>query len=245
MADIALKDSLIDEYLKYKFQDSYNPTTVRKLLKYIQPFAIREDNEWLQDPSILSQLENDPLIELIDNCSDSDLVQNTVLKLMISDTILSSSASYISLNLNNTLEKLQQKYVATYPTSQGKTRAQEHIKALLSDAKWVVITDGYIATSHQWENNKSIIADIVPLRSLNLKIVGADKGQSRNVLSAIEKSELEALSSNAWMIQPTSLTNNTHDRYIETDKLKILLSSGLEHLSSNSNKDFTYVVDIK
>lgn len=243
MADIALKDSLIDEYLKYKFQDGYNQTTIRKLLKYIQPFAIREDNECLQDPSMMSQLENDPLIEIVDNCSDVDLVQNTVLKLMLSDSM--SATSYISLNLNSNLEKLQQKYAATYSTPMGKQRAQQHIKALLSDANYVIITDGYIATSRQWNDNKSLIADIVPNSNIDLTIIGADKGSEIYVLNQPKKDELKVLLPNLREVKATQLSQNSHDRYIETDKLKILISSGLEHLSSSSTKDFTYIVDIK
>ena len=42
-----------------------------------------------------------------------------------------------------------------------------------------------------------------------------------------------------------NINQNIHDRYIETDKVKILLSSGLYHLSTNSQKDFTYMVKIK
>nr|MDA3907681.1 hypothetical protein [Sulfurimonas sp.] len=84
-----------------------------------------------------------------------------------------------------------------------------------------------------------------PLRQLNLKIIGADKDDRRNILNEAEKQELIQLSSNNWSLQVGTLTSNMHDRYIETDKVKILLSSGLEHLSSSSNKDFTYIVDIK
>ena len=83
MADLALSDPLIDEYLKFRFQEEYNPETIRKLFKYIQSFAIRSNNQWMQDPAMPLQLESDPLIEIVDGCSDEELVQNTILKFML------------------------------------------------------------------------------------------------------------------------------------------------------------------
>lgn len=239
MADLALNNTLIDEYLKYKFQEAYTPKTIRKLFKYIQPFSIREN--FFDDPSMAMQMESDPLIEMVHNCSDEELVQDTVLKLMLVDS--ASFVSYRTLNINDNFEKLKPKYVGTYANSMGKNKAQEHIKALLSDAEWIKITDGYISSRSEWSNNKNIIKDIVPFKDLDLKIIGADKGNRRFILSADEKSEL-ARFSNKWIVQVNAIGNHIHDRYIETDKLKILLSSGLCHLSSSSNKDFTYVVEI-
>lgn len=240
MADLALNNTLIDEYLKYKFQDDYTPQTIRKLFKYIQPFPIKEG--FFDDPSIAMQMESDPLIEIVDDCSDEELVHDTVLKLMLVDS--ASIVRYRTLNINDSYEKLKPKYVGTYPNRMDKNKAQKHIKALLSDANWVTITDGYISSRSEWSNNQNIIKDIVPFKDLDLTIIGADKESRKFSLSASEKSEL-ALFCNEWIVKVSSIGNNIHDRYIETDKLKILLSSGLCHLSSTSNKDFTYVVEIK
>jgi hypothetical protein len=237
VADLALNDALIDEYLKFKFQEDYTPNTIRKLFKYIQPFPLREN--FYDDPSIVGQLENDPLIEIVDDCSDENLVQDTLLKFMLVDKF--SSKNYRTLNINDNFEKLKPQYSGTYPSRMGKDKVQEHIKALLSDAKYVIITDGYITT--QWHINKVLIKDIVPCRILNLKIIGANKDVNKYILNKSEKKDLELIC-NDWTIQASSLGKNIHDRYIETDKLKILLSSGLYNLSA-TNKDFTYVIEIK
>ena len=242
MADLALNDSLINEYLAYRFEENYDRTKIRKLFKYIQPFPLKDSYDLMNDPSIAMQLESDPLIEIVGSCTNEELVQNTILKLMLIDS--ASSSNYRTLNINDSYEKLKPKYVGTYPNNFGKNKAQEHIKALLSDAQWIKITDGYIATPRQWSANKSIVRDIVPIKILDLTIVGADKDDRRLVINANEKEELKSIC-NDWTIIGTSLNNNIHDRYIETNKLKILLSSGIEHLSSASNKDFTYVVEIK
>ncbi|QOY54005.1 hypothetical protein HUE87_08905 [Candidatus Sulfurimonas marisnigri] len=243
MADLALHNSLITEYVNYIFQDSYDHIKIKKLFKFIQTFPVQTNHSsFFSDPATASQLV-DPLIEIIDSCSDDELVRNTTLKFMLVDT--HANVNYITLNINNNYEKLKLKYGGTYPNATDKNKAQQHIKALLSDANWIIITDGYIANARQWEKNKNTIADIVPMKNLNLKIIGADKDSQRNGINESEKNELKLLSSNKWTVQVEQLNHNIHDRYIETDKLKILLSSGLDNLSSTSTKDFTYVIAIK
>jgi len=242
MADLALSDPLIDEYLKFRFQEEYNPETIRKLFKYIQSFAIRSNNQWMQDPAML-QLESDPLIEIIADCTDEELVQNTILKFMLTDNRV--SVDYKTLNINDSNEKLKAKYGATCLNRIDKNKAIEHIKFLLSDANWIKIIDGYIATSSRWNDNKNLIEQIVPNIEIDLTIVGADKEKKALVLTQSQKDEIKALIPNLRDVKASSLTPNIHDRYIETDKLKILLSSGLEHLNSISNKDLTYVIEIK
>ena len=242
MADLALSESLINEYLKYVFDDNFARGKVRKLLKYIQPFFIKED--YFSDPSILGQLETDPLIEIIDNCSDEELVTKTTLKLMLVDQFY--SRSFITLNIMDDFEKLKPKYGATYINQMGKDTAQKHIKALLYDANWVKISDSYINhNSSQWSENKNIIKYIVAHNQIDLTIESGSSRNRRATISQAEKNELKTICSD-WNIKAQQFDDNSfHDRYIETDKLKILLSSGLYNLSTTSNKDFTYVIEIK
>ncbi len=242
MADLALNNTLITEYMKYKFQDDYTPQTIRKLFKYIQPFSIREN--FFNDPSMAMQLELDPLIEIVDDCTDEELVQDTVLKFMLVES--ASSVSYRVLNINDNFEKLKPKYVGTYANSIGKNKAQEHIKALLIDSKWIKIIDSYIdSNSSQWNENKNLLKQIIPFREFDLKIESGSIRDRRETISKEKQNELNTICSD-WKIGAIQYNDkNRHDRYIETDKLKILLSGGLYNLSSDSNKDFTYVIEIK
>lgn len=241
MADLALSSSLIDEYIKYKFNEAFDTNKMRKLLKYIQPFAIRRTHsDFFSDPSTAGQFA-DPLVEMIDECSDEEMVRASTLKLMLVDKAI--NPKFTTVNISGTLpEKLQPKYGATYPSASKRDNAKKHIKALLSDAKWVKITDGYIA-NNQWATNKSLIEELVPHLGIDLTIVGADIQRNQTSLNTIQKNELKTIHS-GWRVQAQSIQNNIHDRYIETNKIKILLSSGLYHLSS-TNKDFTYIVEIK
>lgn len=244
MAELALNDSLIDEYINYKFQTGFDVNKSRKLLKYIQPFEIRDNHRLLADPSIPMQLNNDPLISIIPACSDEDLVQNTSLKVMLVDSM--TQVSYTTLNINNNREKIKLRLGGIYTNRMDKSQAQKHIKALLSDGKYVKVSDSYIdRNAPQWNENKSILKDIIPHKTIKLTI---ESGSVRNQLSPLsgdKQADLRTLCAQ-WTIGARQYNDNSlHDRYIETDKVKILLSSGLYNLSSSSNKDFTYVIELK
>jgi len=241
LADLALSNSLIDEYVKYRLNNNYDQSIIRKLFKYIQPFSIKSDNICMSDPSMPALLENDPLIEIIEPCSDEELVQNTILKFMITDN--DSPESYKILYLDSPTEKLKPKYGATYINKFGKDKAQEHIKFLLSDASYINITDAYIATTRNWSDNKALIASIVPNINIILTIIGADKG-NESVISESKIDELKSLLPSLSEVRANRLASNVHDRYIKTDKIKILMSSGLDNLLLSSETDFTYIIEI-
>lgn len=252
MADLALSKTLIEEYIKYKFNQSHNSNKIRKLFKYIQSFSIRTTHsDFFSDPATAGQFI-DPIVEIIGDCTDNDLVQKSRLKLMLIDRPLTTT-SFATVNIDSIRpEELKLKYSGTYPNSSNKDKASEHIKALLSDANWVTITDRYINSSNEWSINKTLISNLVPHNILNLNIVSGSQTNSggRQVvhelkLSAAQQQELKNICTN-WNVTALQLnTDSIHDRYIETNKVKILLSSGLYHLDINSNKDFTYIIELK
>lgn len=244
MADIVLQDSLVDQYLKFKDNHDFDQRTMRKLLKYILPFSLKSSQI---DSTMAMQLEgSDPLIEIIDECDDTLLVQMSRLKLMLIDRGISPIPLFTTLNITEeTQEKLQPKYGATYSSATDKDKAQAHIKALLSDASWIKITDGYIAARSSWSTNKSLIQALLPRSSINVIIVGADVEQRKMSLDGTQKNEIEAICANWKNVSCLAFNaSNMHDRYIETNKVKILLSSGLYHLSVSSRKDFTYIIEL-
>ena len=246
MADLVLSDNLVDEYFNFKFNIGFDKNKTQKLLKHIHIFPLKDNHARMQDPAIKMQLEgSDPLIEISNELNDAILVQSSRLKLMLIDKVMTLVPSFTTLNILNTYEKLKPKYGATYPNATDKNKAQAHIKALLSDAAWVKITDGYIAADSSWNDNKFLIQTLLPNSSLKVTIVGSDIQQSKILLNGAQKKEIETLCAN-WNISCTAQnTATTHDRYIETDKVKILLSSGLFHLSTSSSKDFTYIIELK
>jgi hypothetical protein len=255
MADLVLNENLVNEYLSYKFSTSFNQDTTRKLLKYIHTFPLKSDHPLMQDPSLIGQLDGgDPLIEISDVLDDVLLVQNSRLKLMLIDKIIVPMPIFTTLNILNNSEKLKPKYGATYPNANEKNKALSHIRALLSDAIWINVIDSYIADdSSQWNTNKLILSNIIPKKVTKLTITSGSQYRNnrgdiitkKNKINSDEQEELKTICGD-WIIISQQLNADiTHDRYIETDKLKILLSSGLYNLSESSSKDFTYIIEIK
>lgn len=208
------------------------------MLKYIQFFLVSQNQHQIfSDPSFVAQINNDPLLNMVDSCTENELVNYTTLKLQLVDKY--SIVTFTQVNVVPILansEKLDMTIGATFENATGKDKAIDHIKALLSDAKYINITDGYVEyDSNQWTENKKLLDKILPKKAIDITIL--TKGFSK-------KAELESLCSQ-WNIKSKEIGINIHDRYIETDKLKILLSSGLFHLSTNSHKDFTYMVKVK
>ena len=238
MSNLCLNDNLVSEYLKYISNSNFDKNLLKKLLKYIQPFFffINQHKIFL-DPAFPMQINNDPLLKIIADCSEDDLVKATSLKIQLIEN--NPSKSFVELSINPLLansEKLDMTLGATFENSIGKDKANKHIKDLLSDAKWIKITDNYIEyDSNQWNENKNILQNILPRLNIDIRIACG---------SFTKKNDLKTIYSD-WNIKSENINQNIHDRYIETDKVKILLSSGLYNLSTNSQKDFTYMVKIK
>lgn len=239
MSALCLNNTLVEQYIKYISHTKFDALKVRNLLKYIHPFLVsKNQHQIFLDPSMLMQISNDPMIHIVNDTDDESLVTSTTLKLQLVDKC-NPDSNYTQVNVTPlfaTNEKIDMSIGATYENSKEKDKAISHIKALLSDAKWIKVTDKYIQeNTSQWDENKKLIETLVPKKSVDIIIV--NDGFSK-------KNELENLCGE-WSIKAEKLPINTHDRYIETDKIKILLSSGLYNLSTNSEKDLTYRIKIK
>jgi hypothetical protein len=254
MADLVLQDSLVEEYLKFKDNKGFDKSKTQKLLKYILPFPLKISHPFIQDPAMIMALEgSDPLIEITDECDDTRLVQMSRLKLMLIGRAIVPAPAFTSINILGVFqEKLQPKYGATYPNATDKAKAQAHIKALLSDATKVMITDSYIDSGNEWNENKRTLQNILPMANIELTIKSGSQfprngsmHTERPKLDSTKEEELKQLCTD-WQVQPSQILNThmIHDRYIQTNKVKILLSSGLYHLSTSSAKDFTYIIEL-
>jgi hypothetical protein len=239
MSALCLNDSLVSQYLKYTSNSEFDKRKVRNLLKYIQPFIVsKNQNPIFSDPSMPSQINNDPLLKIVDNMSYDDLVKTTILKLQLVDSIDTNSFTKVNIApLSKNIEKVNMLISATYENALDKNKAISHIKALLSDAKWIMITDGYISNdTAQWNKNKKLLEKLLPKSKIGITIKTQNFRDKTDLINICD----------LWEVKSKGLDRKTiHDRYIETDKLKILLSSGLYNLSESSNKDITYTVKIK
>jgi hypothetical protein len=134
-------------------------------------------------------------------------------------------------------------FTATYKSGENRDKAIAHIKALLKDATTIKVYDRYLSKinngSDSWSNtNKQVLLDILPQKTIQIEIYcQSDWNNSR-------EADLTTICTQ-WIINKKTWDSTIHDRYIETDKVIILLSSGIINLSTTSIKDFTYVVKIK
>jgi hypothetical protein len=240
---LTLNITLLELYWKFLFSkdilDNNERKQVATLFNYIQmPIKIStHQHSRFKNPQLAKQQGH--FFKITNKGNDDELVRSTLLKLMLVDKILSST--FTTLNIFELNKNLDIKFSATYLNRINKSNAQEHIKSLLEDAKWIRIIDRYIAENRsQWSEYKTILENILPNNSITITI------QSNPQINQEHKNDLKSLFDNCKDIKGQSYNlATTHDRYIETDKIKILLSSGLYHLSSSSNMDFTYIISLK
>lgn len=243
MSVLALSDELLSEYLNFRFQRAFNESLVEKLFKFIQPALVAPaQHPVFSDPAALGQFAGDPVINLVavpDGVNDVSayLVSKTRLKLQLV-TQKDSKKSYAQLNVLAVglgFERLNMLLSGSYQAGGQKQEALSHIKALLSDAESITITDRYLAQENNWQQCREVLSEVLPRTSIRVTLISERFNRH---------TELEELCSQ-WKVKARQIGRSVHDRYIETDRLQILLSSGLFHLSVKSNTDLTYVVKIK
>lgn len=238
MSLLCLSDDLVTEYLNYKFDKNFDKNKIEKLFKYLQPFLVSQNQDKrFEDIALIAQLSADAVFKIVKAMPANELVKKTTLKLQLTST--KNEVDFTQLNIDAFpayTEKLAMRLSGTYPNNKNKHDAIKHIKALLSDAVFIKITDRYLAADeNQWIDSKSVIEAIAPKNKIKLTI--CTQGFKKH-------SDLRNICSD-WEVKAKKISKNNHDRYIETDKVNILLSSGVFHLSPSSETDFTYVVNVK
>jgi hypothetical protein len=234
---LALNKNLLEEFFRIfikKEQFQVNKKIVN-LIKYIQLPVRISTHQYpkINNPQLAKQYGSFFRPTKKDN--DEELVKSTVLKLMLVDNNIKKT-NFVTVNVIS--DEIDVRYSATYKSGQKRDKAIKHIKDLLQDATYIEIIDRYFTAINNWEDNITIIREILPLNEINLKIVANPQ------ISGAQKNELKQIC-NKWKIKGGKYNpKRQHDRYIITDNLKILLSSGIYNLSEN-NKDFTYIILLK
>lgn len=244
MQALCLSDDLIEEYINFKHGSSFDTRLVTKLLKFIQPALVcTSQHPLFKDVSAVGQFTADPIINLTNLEAETSqltarkLVDKTILKIQLVAQ-KNNTADFTQLNINalsDNFERLNMLLTGVHETNTHKQEALDHIKALISDADYVKITDFYIHKNNNWEQSKSVLDEILPRKNVLVKII-TDKFDKHASLKQIHS---------GWNVKAAQINPSVHDRYIETNKVKIMLSSGIFHLSKNSNTDLTYTVRIK
>lgn len=214
---------------------------MQKFIKYLHlPILIstHQDNKY-KNPQIAKQGGN--LFKIVNKNDDSELVKATKLKVMLSTSNTSTSFTEVDISSN----KLSPNFSATYKVGENRDSAKEHIKALLKDGNKIEIYDRYLSSIDSsngydvWINkNLALLKAILPQKNINVDIY-CEYNWNNN-----RERDLKNLCGD-WNVVKQNWDYNIHDRYIITDKVEILLSSGLSNLDNSSSKDFSYIVRIK
>jgi len=240
---LALDNDLISQYFAFQQgkKDKYDRDTIVKLFKYLQPFTISvsQKNEINLSDEIAHALSADGLIKIRNRANEDELIQKTLLKIMIKKDRVDGTYTY---TYNNILDdEIDVRFSATYKSGENRDKVIEHLRALLLEATEINIYDRYLTkinhANDSWNINKNILHTILPQKAVDINIFCQYNWNSSR------ENDLSSYCAD-WSINKEPWVNSLHDRYITTDKMEILLSSGLINLSS-TQKDFTYIVKIK
>ena len=234
---IALSDKLLEEFFEFKKGNIRDKELLQKLFGYIQPFSIsRNQLENLDlDIAIKSKIiSGGDIITPVNATTEKQLINSTLYKIMLTD----NKNHYPYVNI--LLDKIEINYTATYKKDENRDKAKEHIKNLLSKESQIDIIDRYLSpqSNRQWNKIFELLKYILPDRDIRLNIYFDNSISSRDIKNILEDYN------HKWSVNLNNYDNSIHDRYIESEKVKILLSSGFLNLA-NTEKDFTYIIKAK
>ena len=234
---IALNDKLLEEFFEFKKGNIRNKELLQKLFKYLQPFSIsrRQLDNLDLDIAIKSKIiSGGDIIIPVDAKTENQLINSTLYKIMLTD----NKNSYPYVNI--LLDEADINYTATYKEGENRDKAKKHIKNLLSNTTQIGIIDKYLSppSNSQWNKIFGLLKYILPKRGITLNIYFDNSLSQRDIKNILESHN------NKWNVNLNRYNDSIHDRYIESEKLKILLSSGFLNLA-NTSKDFTYIVKEK
>jgi hypothetical protein len=241
---LAIQCDLISEYMAFQKGrvGKYDNETIAQLFKYLHPFkmSVKQKNHIGMSDEEAQALAVGDFIKIRNFKDENDLIQSTSLKIMLSKDSTNGTFPYPYINILD--DEIDVNFTTTYKKNESRVKAIEHIKQLLLDSTDIKIFDKYLFYKKNWKINRDIIANIFPKNS-NIKIY-ADKKEKINDVKIIIDKELFFKRICFTNLKTCNPKVNLHDRYIETNKYQILLSSGLYYLS-NEKKDFTYIVKVK
>ena len=228
---IALSDELLLDFYNFKHNKKYKNSNIQALFNYYKTPHITNIAQLkrigITDSTLLAQLVKKNLTHqtLLELCDKS------IFKIILD----SSKSDYPYVNIYG--DTLENNYSATFYRGELRTKAQEHIKSLLKDAKNIFIYDKYF--ENNWNDTQKFFKDIMPKKPLSIFY--------KEYHLENKKSQIKKIYSK-WTLKKDTLQDKhhqLHDRYLIIDnKIEIILTSGFDYLFDDG-KDFTYLVRVK
>jgi len=224
---IALSDSLCKELHAFKHGQACDERVVEKMLHLYKPPHIT-NVEQLKRIGV----HNMPLVASLAGAgligqTVEELAEKTRYRIILDKN--RQDFPYVSINK----DPLQNNYVLTCLPGQNREKATDYVKALLSDAKTLLICDKYIGEN--WRMTKRLFSDLLPQRKLSIFYTD---DHLRQVVGEIKHICPQ------WTVKQDR--NRTymkrHDRYIRIDgTIEIIFTSGIDYLF-DASKECTLVV---
>lgn len=233
---VVLCDELFLQYHAYTEgrTEAYSRNTINQLMKYRRSGFVANVMQYNRcGISIPENLEPQLRRYGLTDQSLSELAKtHTYYKIVLSD----SKSSFPFVNILSKDEKIDVSMTGSFTLHENRNKAKEHIAALCSNAKEILLFDKHIDNPDQKENIKAVLNYILPKdHPVKVKSYVKLPGDVIHYLKRdYGKREFDNLG--------VDDADTYHDRYIIVDKtLEILLSSGFDHLAKDVS-DLTYVI---
>lgn len=248
MSYIVLEESLLNEFFKFYYGDSYNKETIHNLFYHFKPFVITNEqiiNYFSNDDIALQKALTTqiPYCECID--TSSELYSNQFYKEMLEKSKYKILLTNNSISLNTLdchkiciKDKPTHIYAKKFESGSNRDNAKKHIISLMKNANKITIIDKFLYKDNVINNLISWFNENNLNKEINFILKGQKSQLSRNTITSRFNNE-------GYNVTCKLINDTIHDRYIIIDdKISINLTSGLEYLFK-TNKDFTYIISEK
>lgn len=248
---IAISENILREYIKFK--NGNESTCDFKILegffKNFYPFVIsiqQLTNIGIEQKTIMTLIQSNKKFDelstrLVTANTIDELIEKSQLRLLLTHDDGIKSLKYLTINILKNNYEISKKFSGTYEPGVPRHNAIKHIKSLIENSSNIKIFDKHMSWANNFYVNIAILKRVLPLNaSVDLYLENeipmstAKNDLFRDTLAS-ERADLTVI----WH----EIDSDMHDRYIEADSIKVLMSSGLFYLKERK-KDFTYVVNI-
>lgn len=218
---VALEDDLYEAFHAFKHGKRHDTRLVEKLLRLYKPPHITNveqlDRLGIDDTPLKSQLIQSGLLYQ----TVEELARKTIYKIVLS----TGNRHFPYVNIDGDL--LQNNYTMTCKPRETRVKALEHVKALLEEAKNVIVCDRYL--NDNWETAKRIF-DFFPKKDVSIELTYP---LPQNKVTEIKRNF------DQWKIKKDrgNVYRSHHDRYLLIDRqMEIVITSGMDYLFDDTKE---------
>lgn len=235
---IAINDDIAEKLCNFRERKEYDFKEIEEILQYYKPspfFTYSFLERFYGKESISTILS---AYTHLNFNSIEELSKHTLYKIILTQD--NDEFPYVNIKKS----RIYPSFCSTFLKNEDRTNARKHIRSLLEQANILYIYDRYLDQPNVSQGLFDFFEECLP-KAIKVLIHQShfDKFQKNNK----EKiSKLKQKNPDISFGKDTLYKGfeNSHDRYLIIDqKIRIILTSGIEHLMDNTQaKDFTYIV---